>query len=354
MRLHKRGDIRYIERPLAACTEAGFSTSSAEHQHRHTSLFAVRSGKLRIRIIVDSEDSFVFLSPIIQDCDIYFCAGYSSDLFKLRRFVRPYVWQTENELDFYRNACASHIDKFGSSFDKIRPYVMIAPNLSRTSRVGILEQKYRNLRHKISSRISSNRDWSDEYVDFEIRYNELLKLRHLPVCHDVVLRDSLWGWPRHRVALHRQLKELSTRWNIRSQLNWAPPVACDGSISANYQTDLFPMQIGVLDDYETMLASSRLGVFATGFHWGWRNIMSFALMMGLPTMTDRLLVEPWFDMKSFQLIENEMFGMPGIETNLISRLQLKGSNSKTRMQANYDRYMEPEAVAQYVLRCVTE
>lgn len=34
-------------------------------------------------------------------------------------------------------------------------------------------------------------------------------------------------------------------------------------------------------NYEQLLASSRLGVFATGFHYGWRTIVTFAWAVGL-------------------------------------------------------------------------
>ena len=50
----------------------------------------------------------------------------------------------------------------------------------------------------------------------------------------------------------------------------------------------FPMLVGggVGPGYETALAASRVGVFATGFHYGWRNIVTLAWAIGLPVLCD--------------------------------------------------------------------
>lgn len=349
MRLHNKGEIRYVERPLSACVEAGFSTASAEHEHRHTSLFVVKSRSTNRRIVLDSEDSFVWLSPLIEDCDQYFCSGYSSDFFQNREFVKPYTWQTDQELAFYRERIQQLVSLYGFAFDKVRPFVFIAPNLAQQNSISRLTQKYLSARHKLTSRFTDRRDWATEREQFEARYASILQMRSLPRIHDVVLSDSLWGWPRHRVELHNQLATLSAHWDIHTRLNWAPPVECDASALSDFHQGMFPIVTGDVGNYEVKLASSRLGVFATGFHWGWRNIMAFALMVGLPVMVDRLVVEPWFDMKEFELIENEEFGMPRIESALIRYNDPLLALVKSKNQAAYDRLMSPEAVARYVL-----
>lgn len=349
MRLHQKGEIRYIERPISECVQAGFTHTTAAHEHRHTSVFTIKNATKRKRIILDSEDSFVWMSPLIEDCDIYFCAGYSSDFFLERQFIKPYAWQTDGELSFYRERLKQLVAKHGQAFDKVRPFVFIAPNLARKDSVPSLTQRYRNVRHKLFSKFTDKRDWVGECEDFEIRYASILDMRSLPRKHDVVLLDSLWGWPRHRVALHQQLVELSARWDIHSRLNWAEPVACDESDKSGFTLDMFPISVGSVVDYEAMLASSRLGVFATGFHWGWRNIMAFALMVGLPVMADRLLVEPWFDMTEFEVIVSDDFGMPGVEKQLKRYDDDQLVKLKPHNQAVYDRLMSPEAVARYVL-----
>ena len=50
----------------------------------------------------------------------------------------------------------------------------------------------------------------------------------------------------------------------------------------------FPMLVGggVGPGYETALAASRVGVFDTGFRYGWRNIVTLAWAIGLPVLCD--------------------------------------------------------------------
>jgi hypothetical protein len=352
MRLHRQGEIRYLERSLDECSNSGFAPSVAARSHRHTSVLAVRNGAHVKRVVVDSEDSFFWMSSLVHDCDVYFCSGYSSRFFKERKFIKPYEWQTDPELAFYKERAAWLIQNYGSAFHRVKSYVPIPPNMARRISVGRTAQRWRNLRHKVASRLSGPRDWHFEHLDFEVRYRELLAYRAAVQLYDIVLVDSLWGWPRHRVALHRHLSELSERYNIQSRLNWSSPYACDAGDQSGLRQDDFPMSVGHIGDYEAMLSQSRLGVFATGFHYGWRNIMTLALMMGLPVYTDRLIVEPWFNMKEFQLVETEQFGLQGIE-HAMQKLSCENHSAvKARNQAVFDRYLAPEALARHVLASV--
>jgi hypothetical protein len=350
MRLHQQGDLKYREYPLSRCVEAGFPASVADHEHRHTSVLAIRDGRSVRRVIVDSEDSFFWMSPLVHDCDVYFCSGYSRRFFVDRAFIEPYRWQTEAEIAFYSERAAWLIDNHGSAFSRVKPFVPIAPNMGRRSRIGQTAQRLRNLRHKATSWISDARDWAAEHSDFEERYRELLTYREASLRHDIVLMDSLWGWPRHRVALHAELARLSPRYTVHSRLNWSVPSACDAGDRSGLRADDFPKTIGKIDDYETMLSQSRLGVFATGFHYGWRNIMTLALMMGLPVLTDRLNVEPWFDMEVFYFRENEEFGISGIEVSLKSLTDDCLDEIKRRNRRAYDSTMSPEIIAKRLLR----
>ncbi|PTM41751.1 hypothetical protein [Bosea sp. 124] len=349
MRLHRAGEITYREHALPECRAAGFSAETAAHDHRHTSIFAIRSGSQVKRIVVDSEDSFFWMAPLVRDCDLYFCAGYSPSLFEERRFITPYAWQTEVEIAFYRDRADWLIASYGELFGRIKPYVPIAPNMGRRNPPGRLNSKLRNLRHKLAKRLKRDRDWHHDDVDFEVRYAELLSYRNAVQQSDIVLLDSLWGWPRHRVALHEQLRRLSARYAIHSRLNWSPPYACDAGDRSGLVKGDFPMVIGAVSDYETMLSQSRLGTFATGFHYGWRNIMTAALMIGLPVLTDRLIVQPWFDMKVFDFAETDSYGLGDIEAVLARYPTERLAQVKARNQAAFDRYLSPQAMAHYVL-----
>ena len=98
-----------------------------------------------------------------------------------------------------------------------------------------------------------------------------------------------------------------------------------------------------------MLASSRLGIFATGFHWGWRSIMTLTMLFGIPVLTDRLLLQPWFDMKQFDLTFNDADDWSCIADSLND---ISAENWRSRRERNaclYDTFMAPQAVASYVV-----
>jgi hypothetical protein len=347
MRLHRDGRIRYSERPLADCAAFGFPAEVARHEHRHTSVIAVSRGGRRAACIVDSEDSFYWMSSLVRWCDVYFCAGYNAALFEGKSFPEPYAWQQAFEVAFYRERAGRLIAEFGEHFPRVRRFVPIGPSMIRRTGVSYMEQRVRNLHHKLRSAVGENQPWLFDFLDFELRYSELLGYRRLPLTHDVVLLDTLWGWPRHRLALHRQLQQLAPRFDIHSRLNWSAPVDLDGGTRHPLDASEFPIAIGAVGDYERMLAMSRLAVFATGFHWGWRNIMILALMAGLPVHSDPLLVEPWFDMREFRITWNQAGDWQGIAAELQRLTEDEWLATKAHNQAVYDRYLAPEAVAGY-------
>lgn len=348
MRLHRAGVLRYREEPLRAAVNGGFSDVVIAHNHRHTSLISVSIGRDNRRCIVDSEDSFLCMAGIMAHADIYFCAGYNSAFFREKRFNSPYPWLRPHETAFYERRAAALIESDGAYFDRVRPFVPIGPNTGRTSGPGRLESKLRNGYDKLARQITDGEPWFFAYLDFELRYRSLMALRDRPEEHDVVLLDTLWGWPRHRVALHRQLADLAARGHdIHAKLNWAEPSVWDGSDQDPLDKSLFPMQIGAVSNYEAMLAASRMAVFASGFHWGWRNIMSFAMLLGLPIFADRIFLEPWFDMSRFEIAWNDSPQWDGLGAALGRVTGQERARIGARNQAAYDDLLAPERVAEY-------
>jgi hypothetical protein len=347
MRRHRAGAVHYAERPLADCTAAGFPTEVADHLHRHTSVILVSQGSQKVRCIVDSEDSFYCLSPLIRHADLYFCAGYNSEFFEHQRFPAPYTWQRENEFAAYRARAQELIDRCADHFPRVRRFVPIGPNFGRRSRIPWHQQKIRNVHHRLSSSLGVGLAWLTDLADFEVRYAELRSYRTLPLAYDVVLVDTLWGWPRHRYGLHQKLHALSKRYEIRSRLGWSEPSDMDGGNVCGLRPSDFPLEIGRIDDYETMLAMSRLAVFATGYHWGWRNIMMFALCTGLPILADRIILEPWFSMERFAIFWNDSSEWDGLETLLDRIGQSDWQRIRAHNQRAYDEVMAPERVATY-------
>jgi hypothetical protein len=350
MRLHHRGDIEYSEYPQKVCTMFGFSEAAAGHEHRHTSLILFRDGARRVRCLVDSEDSFFCMCPLIADVDCYLCAGYNSEFFEKKRLFTPYSWQTEPEIRYYRERANELIGTWGSYFGRVRKFIPIAPNMWSKIPVPPLQQKYRNIRYRLHSKFSQTLYWQNAFLEYEFRYVELLELRNRPLLYDVVLLDTLWGWPRHRLNLHRKLQSISSRYRIHSRLNWNDPVPQDGSNLKPLDPREFPIQTNPIDDYETMLASSRLAVLAAGCHWGWRSIMSLALILGLPVYMDRAVLEPWFSLNEFEILWNSDGGdWRDLEKHLAAMSETEWKRAKKHNQTHYDAVMKPESVAEYAI-----
>jgi hypothetical protein len=350
MRLHRAGRVRYREYPLKACMEAGFPAAVAAHEHRHTSVIAIDDGARTVRCIVDGEDSFFQLTSLIKHADLYFCAGYNAAFFEEERFDPPYAWLHPHEYSHYAEKAAELVRSFSDCFSCVRPFVPIGPNMGGKLPTFPLSQKLINAHHKLRTRLHDTQPWLLAYLEFETRYRRLLALRDASLSYDVVLLDTLWGWPRHRYALHKRLQSLAGTYSIHSRLKWHPPCSLDGSDREPLDPADFPIETGYVGDYEQMLASSRLAVFATGFHWGWRNIMTLALMWGLPVYMDRLLLQPWFDMGRFEITWNEGAQWEGLDATLAAIRPEVWQRIKCHNQAVFDEVLSPERVAEYVVR----
>jgi hypothetical protein len=352
MRKHRAGQIHYSEYPLASCVDAGFDPAVAAHEHRHTSVVLVEDGSSVRRCIVDSEDSFFYMSPLLlKHADLYFCAGYNRAFFEERTFTPPYAWQQPNEVAFYIQRARDLIRGSGALFARVRPFVPIGPDLHMNRSMTFVTRKLRNAHHKVVTRLRRSHSWRFEHSDFEARYRHLLSLRDAPCRSDIVLLDTLWGWPRHRYALHMRLRELAEAGReIHARLRWSEPMALDGGDRFPKTSEDFPLETGRVDNYEMMLASSRLAVFATGFHWGWRNIMTLALMWGLPIHADRLLLEPWFAMSQFEMSWNDQLDWPLVPGELAALSDDRIRRIKAHNQAAFDRLLAPEKVADYFVR----
>jgi hypothetical protein len=295
------------------------------------------------------------MAGLLEHADIYFCAGYNAEFFRERRFTPPYAWQEPFEVEAYKTRAEELVHSYGRWFGRVRPFVPICPSMDRRAAPGLAAQKMRNAFDKVARRMRATEPWLLAYVDFERRYRDLIALRNEPADYDVVLLDTLWGWPRHRYALHQRLGELGKLgFDIHARLNWSEPSTWDGSGRAPLPKELFPVETGTVVDYEGMLAASRLAIFATGFHWGWRSIMALALMWGLPIYADRLLLEPWFGMERFELAWNNDADWADLLTTLEHTTDDKRSRTKAHNQAAFDELLAPEKVAEYFVAAALE
>lgn len=350
MKLDRAGRIHFTVQDNSALAYYYVSEKLRRHVHRHTTLILFQEGLSRKWILVDSEDSFFCLCPLIEEVDLYFCAGYSSQFFQEKSFITPYTWQTEEDIKEYKDKSYNLIQNFGDHFSKVRKLVPIGPNshYSSCKKQDWFSRKWINLQDKARKRISNSINWQPQFEMFEKRYQQIYRLRDQSMQYDVVLSDTLWGWPRHRYQLHHQLAELSQKYRIHSSLKWN--VAAEES---EFSSKQFPMVTRPIDgNYEQMLASTKLAVFATGYHWGWRNIMTLALCIGIPVYMDEPVLEPYFDFNQFKVFRN-LDSWQSLEYFLQQIDKDSWLKIKQHNQAVYDRYMTSEKVANYFLETVS-
>lgn len=349
MRLHWQGRLELHLHPLHEAVKNGFSPKAVERAYRHIAYLVLEKDNRKINVLVDSEDSFIQLCPLIKEVDIYFKAGFNTNFHRHQRFIDPLPWQSEEDIRWYREESERIWEMYGKEFNKIRKFIPISPEMRLIpQQKGYLRQKVSNLKYKLHKKLGNSLAWEEVYQRFEQRYTYLKALRDQSLNYDVVLLDSLWGWPEHRYRLHQKLKGLSGEYQIYSRLAWRQNNVKYGQIG-DLSEKKFPLETKLLEgNYEEMIASSRLGVFATGFHWGWRSIMAMAFMVGLPVYMDRLLLEPYFDMGEFIWYENKD-EWASLEDTLQRIDDKKWQDIKKHNQQVYDSYMDPVKVGEYFI-----
>jgi len=75
--------------------------------------FVASRGSRQCRVILDTSESFLYMSSAIADVDLYFCSAYSSEIFEAHRFLTPYPWQERYNLDGYKKHFSRIEQEFG-------------------------------------------------------------------------------------------------------------------------------------------------------------------------------------------------------------------------------------------------
>jgi hypothetical protein len=355
MLLHGDRKTTYIEKDLEQATDGGYSLKVASTAHRHLSFLVLSFNNKAYKVIIDGEDSFIHLSDFIREADIYFTAGYNSELYKNMQFPKIDAWYSETDISWYKSKVDEVITQLGDQFHKIKPFIPIGPDLNSEEQSGFLSKKIDSLKHRLKKAINNTNNWLPVRRNFDRRFAELLALRNERLLFDVVLKDTLWGWPPHRIKLHEQLRQLAGKRKISSVLNWHDPVYHDGSINSPADRSQFPMIAGEeINNYELMLSQSKLGVFATGFHWGWRNIMTLALFIGIPVIIDTPVLEPYFDIDEFSMLYNSSADWDTLDEHLANIDSTRWLHVKQQNQKVFDTRMSPRATATYLLDTVKQ
>lgn len=353
MRLARRGDITLREIDNARAPADLLPEPVRAHLHRRTVAVRVTHGPLDRLLVLDGEDSIFQTSPLIAHCDLYLSCTYRGRFFRNEPFDLPLPWQTEPETAWYRAEYARLQNLLAPHLPKARPLAPIGPAMEWTRPLPFLRRKLHALRHRAARLRAPLIDWAPQHHRFTLRWARLMELRRSPVRHDIVLKDSLWGWPRHRVALHRRLASLSPRADIRASLHYLPPTHHAGPPDPRIRAQDFPLACGdgASGDYEALLAASRLAVFATGFHWGCRNIVTLAWLLGLKVLSDPFAHESWFDFRELETEFTRGAGDWSEVDELLARFsRADATAARPRIQSAFDRLMGPEVCARKVVK----
>lgn len=349
MRLHRAGEIVFRERPNATAGDL-LPAPVRAHPHRRTAVLRVRDGARARLIVLDGEDSIFQTSPLIQWCDLYFSCTYRSRFFSGDSFDLELPWQTDGELDHYQREYGRLQQAFAPHLHKGRPLVPIGPDLDAALPMTWVGARWRGVKHRLSKLRAPWIDWSAQHERFEHRWARLLALRTSEPDVDVVLKDSLWGWPRHRRALHERLSALADRFTIHSELHYREPFAYELGGMPAPNADDYPIRAGggVPGAYESMLARSRVGVFATGFHFGCRSIVMFAWMQGLRVLSDPFSFESMIDLRELGTRFNDDGDWKSLE-NLLDETRNERSAERVARQQAFDRLLDPSRCARQLL-----
>lgn len=356
MKRHLEGDLAYREVPQEKGHDFRVPDSLVRHNHRHTSFFLAEDGSQSRLIAIDNEDSFVHMQPFIEEVDAYFCCPFTTAFHREKKFPPLLPWQTEGDVKRYRTKASELIEKYGEHFGKVRKLTPTPTTLADFGKMPRPKWREAVWKHRFRRLQFWKRDrelWRHDYAACEARYEQMLGYRELSLRYDVVCRESLWGWPDNRIELHKRLDDLKTNgYEVYSQLT---PASEEETVPSRFEVTeenrkrldelMQPMDLG--DPYETALGRSRLAVFPTGFHWGWRGIMFLGLCAGLPILMDRPLYEPYFDFDEFDVAYNE--GTWGKLLQLVNEIdEDRWMTVKSQNQRVFDENLSPEGVGLYL------
>lgn len=350
MQLHNEGKCIFQE-VQAQKADRFLPTDLAQVEHCRTVTLQVEIDGKTSTIVLDGEDSIFQLTPLIEHSDLYFVCSYNEAFFKGEPFGFAYDWQTECEVSRYRENYQALQDRFRSHLSKGRPLQPIGPSLdSARPERGYLGTKLHNFINKLRSRLSPFIDWKPEFQRFETRWKRLEALRHCEPKDDIVIKDSLWGWPRHRIAFHRSLSELSQDYKIKSFLGYRESYDWEHGSHQPPDPSDFPMVSGTRDieAYEEELASSRLGAFTTGFHYGCRNIMTLAMFLGIRIISDPLRFKAIYSFEDFYTPCN-LHGDTGALREQLVLAQTETVEDRVKRQQKFDQVALPHHGSTYIL-----
>lgn len=363
--LARRGRVRLSRHPVDRGADYGLPAAFVCNNWRHASVLQVSDGRgRRIRVLIDNEDGFVHLHPLIEQVDLYFCVPYVSAFHERKEFITPFPWQTENDVSEYRLKAGEIISRFGDHFGKVRRLcptpTALSPSHSPSPPKSRLARKLANARHKIGKNFRARLGIAEPVLEvggWESRWNELMSMRGGTIEYDIVSCESLWGWPSHRIRLHDRLRSLSTRFKIHHQLTPVGPTDPAAGLLETLSADERELYLELAKSvaspqpmrFEHSITHSRLAVFPTGYHWGWRGITFVCLAAGGPILMDRPVYEPYFDLGELQIFYNDGTDWGQLEGLLESIDEPRWRSIRDHNCRAFDRLLSPSAAAEYMV-----
>lgn len=363
MELARAGDIDLVRVKPSSFDRRILPPRAIDALSPAQAFFVAYRGSRQCRVILDTSESFLYMSSAIADVDLYFCSAYSSEIFEAHRFLTPYPWQERYNLNGYKKHFSRIEQEFGSYFDKIvrfipYPVVMDLParRFNRTEQAAIVFLLISRFLRKYFSRLRLGA-FDPEYLLLKMRYQQLVGYRLNQLKYDIVVRESLWAWPWHRVLLYKTLGNLAGRKVVASLSSqdadnpeawWrqgVPEDEIDEVVRLLQEKPEFP------ESYEDMITSSRLAVFPTGKHWGWRAITFLSLISGGPILMDRPIFEPYFPLDDFKIYyDNREWS--DLATILDQVTPEQWNIIRKHNQAAFDKYLAPRPVGRYICRTI--
>ena len=365
MELAMAGEIDFIRTKPSSFDRRILPQRAIDALSPAQAFFVAYRGDQQCRVILDTSESYFYMSSAIADADLYFSSAYSSEVFEKHRFLTPYPWQEQERYNLrgYKKHFERIEREFGSYFDKIvrfipYPVVMDLParRFCRTKQLVIVLLLINRFLRKHLPRLRFG-PLDPEYLLLKMRYQQLVGYRSNPLNYDIVIRESLWAWPWHRILLYKTLGNLSGKKIVASLSSqetdnpkawWRhciPEDEIDAVIRLLQKKPYFP------EPYEEMITSSRLAVFPTGKHWGWRAITFLSLISGGPILMDRPKFEPYFPLDDFKIYynENEWSDLADILDEITSE---QWNILRKHNQTAFDKYLAPLPVGRYIYQTV--
>ncbi|WPD22731.1 MAG: hypothetical protein SD837_21415 [Candidatus Electrothrix scaldis] len=363
LELARAGEIDFVRIPPARFDRKILSQQAIEALSSAQSFFVAYQNGQQCKVILDISESFFFMSSAIAEVDLYFCTAYNSELFEKRQFLTPYPWQQRYDLGGYQRNFQRIEKKFGKHFYKLTRFIPCPPVMDLPARrfdkekqVAITSLLFaRFLQKKIPGLFGNFFD--PEYRLFKLRYQQIFGYRKNTLKYDIVVRESLWAWPWHRALLIKALAALKDRkvfYGLSSseenhdQAWWRHDIPEDEHDEIDkiiHENVCFP------ESYEEMITSSRLAVFPTGKHWGWRAITFLSLFSGGPLLMDKPIFEPYFPMDVFKVFYTQD-EWEDLETVLNQVDEEQWAAIRQHNQAAFDQYLAPLPVGKYLFQTI--